>query len=234
MCLSPRIILNKRYLPNKKNQGNPPECTDERKKYVSIGCGVCSECVGQRASGWKVRLAEELKFDHDCTFVTLTISDEKMDEVVGKIGNFEANAVATYIVRHFLENIRKKLSKSVKHFFITELGQDNTERLHLHGFIWGIKKYEVRTKSNLHKEFVDNLLIKEKWSYGNYYIGDYVSERTINYIVKYITKPDDLHPEYIPKVYVSKGIGSNWLNSTDTRHYQIDGKKKTTGILPFP
>ena len=36
-----------------------------------------------------------------------------------------------------LERVRKLTGKSVKHWFITELGHEKTERLHLHGIVWG-------------------------------------------------------------------------------------------------
>ena len=39
MCLYPKMIKNPKYLPNKKNNNNPPEITDERVKYVPVGCG---------------------------------------------------------------------------------------------------------------------------------------------------------------------------------------------------
>ena len=41
------MIKNPKYLPNKKNNNNPPEITDERVKYVPIGCGNCIECRNQ-------------------------------------------------------------------------------------------------------------------------------------------------------------------------------------------
>ena len=33
------MIKNPKYLPNKKNNNNPPEITDERVKWVPVGCG---------------------------------------------------------------------------------------------------------------------------------------------------------------------------------------------------
>ena len=44
MCLYPKMIKNPKYLPNKKNNNNPPEITDERVKWVPVGCGNCMEC----------------------------------------------------------------------------------------------------------------------------------------------------------------------------------------------
>ena len=39
MCLYPKLIPNKRYLPTKKNGGVPPVCPDERLRYVTAACG---------------------------------------------------------------------------------------------------------------------------------------------------------------------------------------------------
>ena len=44
----------------------------------------------------------------------------------------------TKAIRLCLERIRKHTGKSVKHWFITELGHNGTERIHLHGIVWGI------------------------------------------------------------------------------------------------
>ena len=44
MCLYAKRILNRRYLPTKKNGYVPPVCTDERLRYIEIECGECFEC----------------------------------------------------------------------------------------------------------------------------------------------------------------------------------------------
>ena len=48
MCLYPKLIPNKRYLPTKKNGGIPPICPDERLHYVTAACGDCYECRKQK------------------------------------------------------------------------------------------------------------------------------------------------------------------------------------------
>ena len=61
MCLYPKLIKNPKYIPNKKNNYNPPICTDERIMYVPIACGNCFECMKKKAREWKIRLNEEIK-----------------------------------------------------------------------------------------------------------------------------------------------------------------------------
>ena len=48
MCLYPKLIKNRKYMPNKKNGGNVPEVQDDRVLYVPVGCGNCIECKRQK------------------------------------------------------------------------------------------------------------------------------------------------------------------------------------------
>ena len=116
------MIKNPKYLPNKKNKNNPPEITDERVKWVPVGCGNCMECREQKKREWQIRMNEEIKHDRTGKFITLTFSNEELDKLIQETGIQESNAVATIAVRRFLERWRKKYKKSVKHFLITELG----------------------------------------------------------------------------------------------------------------
>lgn len=201
MCLYPKIMLNPKYKPNKKNKGKPPICTDERLRYVSVGCGQCYECRKQKASQWKVRMMEEIRHDKTGQYITLTFSPEKYEYYKNKSEiNEDDNELATSAVRDCLERIRKKTKKSMKHWLITELGHTGTERIHIHGIIWGENARE---------------LIEEKWQNGWIYIGDYVNEKTINYIIKYVTKVDTDHREFKGKILCSAGIGKNYINRVD-------------------
>ena len=112
--------------------------------------------------------------------------------------------------------------KSVKHWVITEKGEDYN-RIHMHGIIW------------CRKEDVD------AWRYGYTYIGDYVNGKTVNYITKYMLKINELCPEFEGKVFCSKGIGHNYEKSTNARRnrYQeertIETYKTEEGReLPMP
>lgn len=193
-------------MPNKKNNGNVPICKDERTLYVPVGCGYCSECRNQKANGWKIRLQKEFEKDSKGLFFTFTISDESIEKLNEPEMNYDANLIATKAVRRYLERIRKETGKSVKHWLVTELGENETERIHIHGIIWS------------HKEAVLN-----KWGYGNVKIKEFWGERTINYIVKYMMKVPEKHEEYIPKVLCSKGIGENYLNTEDAKKNRFKG-----------
>lgn len=212
MCLYPRIIKNRKYIPNKKNGGIIPIPIDNRAMGVPVGCGKCIECMKQKAMNWRVRLHEELRLNEIMLFVTLTFSDEELTKLENDYKELKAvtvNNTATISVRRFLERWRKKYGNSVKHWLVTELGEDNG-RIHLHGILWTNKS---------------KIEITELWKYGFVWIGDYVNEKTINYIVKYLHKPNPNFKEYTPIVLCSKGIGSNYLNRLDSKLNTFDFDK---------
>lgn len=215
MCLYPKLIKNPKYKGNKKNNYNPPELTDIRVGYVPVGCGKCIECRKQKARSWQVRLNEEIKHRNDGNMITLTFSEDALNNLKKNIINEEIdeNEIATIAVRRFLERWRKTEKKSIKHWLITELGHTNTERIHLHGIIFTNKPE----------------LIEEKWQYGFITLGNgitnYVNERTINYIIKYVTKIDKDHKNFIPKILCSPGIGANYTKKTDAKNNKYNNEK---------
>ena len=75
MCLYPKLIRNKKYLPTKKNNYNPPKTVDPRTVYITAACGKCYECRKQKARGWLVRMEEELRHNPNAIYITLTLED---------------------------------------------------------------------------------------------------------------------------------------------------------------
>ncbi len=246
MCLYPQVIRNARFSPNQKNKGIVPEMQDKRVLMVPVSCGECMECKKRKARDWQIRLSEEIRHNKDGKFVTLSFSDESINELIeaieednkkieklhrkaknGLSGYNLDNEIATVAVRRFLERWRKKYKVSARHWVITELGQKGTERIHIHGIIF--------TKES-------NETIEKIWKYGHIYVGDYVSERTINYIVKYVSKTDEKHKNYKSKVLASKGIGKGYVEREGRRVNAIKENGKTneqyttrTGVkLPLP
>ena len=127
-------------------------------------------------------------------------------------------------IRRFLERWRKEYKKSVRHWLVTELGHNNTERIHLHGFIFTDMKNED---------------ISRIWKYGYITVGKrrydngketnngsigYVNEKSVNYITKYINKIDADHKGYKPVILTSKGIGSGYTKRIDSKNNKFNGK----------
>lgn len=201
MCLYPKFVKNPKYKPNKKNKGRPPVCKDRRLLYIPIKCGYCIECRKQKQREWRVRLEEELRSNFGY-FVTLTISPEGIKELEQKSGlkwEENPNEIATKGLRLFLERARKDIKKSIRHWCVTELGENN-DRIHLHGIFFGQKSIE---------------LIKKHWKYGFSFIGQYCNSKSVNYMTKYMLKVDTKHPEFKQIVLSSPGIGSGYFNRLD-------------------
>jgi uncharacterized protein YlbG (UPF0298 family) len=171
---------------------------------VPVGCGKCIECKKQKARNWQVRLQEDIRVNKNAKFVTYTFSEhelQKLDnEIKGLSGYDRDNEICRLAVRRYTERWRKKYGRTLRHWLVTELGHQNTERVHMHGIVW---TDEVKD-------------IKEIWKYGNIWIGEYVSAKTINYIVKYVNKVDESHKTYNSKIFTSQGIGSEYVNRRDS------------------
>lgn len=206
-------MRNGRYRPNKKNGGIVPAVLDNRVLATPIKCNECIECHKQKRNGWRVRINEEIKTDKRGFFITLTFTDDAIKELAttkearGLSGYALDNKIAKIAVRRFYERHRKDYGKTIKHWLVTEIGGNNTERIHLHGIIW---------------TDLTPLEIQRYWGYGNIRDGkykptnrkqSYLNERTINYITKYLTKKDPKHKYYKSEVLSSNGIGKEYANS---------------------
>lgn len=211
-------MINKKYTATEKNGGcipTPPiigqnelglDQYDQRVLYIEVPCGQCIECRETKAREWQVRLGEEIKAHEYNYFITLTFSPEQLGQLKKKTRLNECNALAGYAVRHMLERWRKTHKKSIKHWLITELGHEGTERIHLHGLLFSDEKLEFGKVDN------NNLRTWHYWKYGSIFVGDYVNTRTINYISKYITKIDEDHKGFIGQILASPGIGKTFID----------------------
>lgn len=212
MCLYPRLIINRKYCGTLKNKGNAPALYDERVRYVPVGCGNCIECRKQKANEWRVRLIEELKVTKHAYFITLTFEPEQLDTLCKKYELHESNAIAGKAVRLFLERIRKDYKKSIKHWLITELGQNSTERIHMHGILF--MDFEINNK-----------WLEKYWKYGKCDTGQWCNLQTINYIIKYVHKLDPIHKGFIPQIFCSAGLGKNYITDLTREKHKFAGKQ---------
>lgn len=224
MCLYPRVIRNPKYRRNKKNGGLIPAVRDKRIQYIPIGCQVCIECRKQKARDWQVRLHEDIKEHQNGKFVTLTYSTQEIKKLIrqhpqwAKLKGYDVDyAMVIRSVRLFLERWRKQFGKSLRHWLITELGHGTTEHIHLHGIVW-----------TDHIEKLEGI-----WQYGivwkgyevNDKIENYVNARTVNYIMKYVTKVDTQHLNFVPQILCSPGIGRHYEKSGHIQQNKYKGKK---------
>lgn len=246
MCYYSQFIPNGKYKPNKKNRGFIPPVYDVRVLYVPIGCGRCKQCRDQRARQWQVRLLEDIKDNTNGIFVTLTFNTESLIKLTWDVRNYIMvdgrrirfkrqlegytldNEICKRAVHLFNGRWRRKYKKAIRHWLVTELGGGETEHVHIHGIIYT-------------KELIEN--IQERWEYGFMWPKknidgeniNYVSERTVNYITKYINKIDFEHPEYYPKILCSPGIGRGYIKRSEYNNFKyedtIEGYKTRTGHM---
>jgi hypothetical protein len=248
------MIENPKYKANKKNGGVIPMMKDKRMQMVKIPCMNCMICKSKKAREWKIRLAEEIREQQEKgikgNFVTMTFSDKalvKLEEKVNhkinkqirksarkdkvirieKLSGYNLdNEIAIVAMKNYREHWRamerkkpKKDRMKMKYWAVTELGGYKTERLHMHAIIW----------------CNDEELIKKRWKYGILDVGNksnvtgkvtnYVNEKTINYIIKYVMKIDKKHPNYKSKIMASNGLGSGYLKRNDVNNHKFKGEK---------
>lgn len=213
MCLYPRRMKNKRYVATKKNGGNIPLLVDKRMEYIDVPCNKCRPCRRKKANGWRIRLIEELKYNNrKAVMVTLTYSHEGYTKLANSCSKaFEGyaldNEIARKSIKKFREDYKRKTGEKMEYFLVTELGHGEFEHLHFHGIMF--------------TSFVEEL--NDIWGHGNVWDSvrgkdkqgndGYVNLRTVNYIVKYVSKVDLVHEYYEPKTFVSDGIGKGYLDS---------------------
>jgi hypothetical protein len=200
---------------NAKNGGVVPAILDKRVLTVPVGCSKCIECMKQKSREWQVRLMEDVRHNKNGKFVTLTYSNESIKKISKEIKGLKGydldNEIAKKSVRWFLERWRKKYKKSIRHWLVTELGHNGTENIHIHGIMWTDESLEE---------------IEKIWQYGYIWKGkeNYVSEKTVNYLVKYVNKIDKVHTEYKPKILTSAGIGGGYIDRGESRNNQYKGE----------
>lgn len=131
----------------------------------------------------------ELQRFPNSIFITLTFDNPSLSE-------FKDNPNRS--IRLFLDRVRKKYGKQVRHWIVAEYGSKRG-RLHYHGILFDIN--------------IGNDELFSLWKYGNTFVG-YANEITAKYIVKYLTKQDTkgIAP---PRIISSKGIGDSWLSTPE-------------------
>lgn len=224
MCYLKKKIRNPKYLPNKKNNFNPPVCTDERKRYIEIECGECPECRKKKRRDWTIRISEEIKDNRSAVFFTGTISPERMDYLQRQYDTTDKNEIIIKECRLFFERIRKKTKKSVRHWAVTEVGEERG-RVHVHMICFS----ETLTRWGLTN------LLWDSWTAGYKYYGKYCNSKTANYITKYMLKENGADKNFRSKILTSKGIGKAYCNriSSKQRHAYVKRTPETRTVETY-
>ena len=97
----------------------------------ALAWGKCIECRKEKARNWRIRLAEELKNDSNALFITLTFNEVNYQKLAWELfrkskkslNYTEQNEMCKKAVRRWLERIRKKTKRSIKHWLVIQIVQ---------------------------------------------------------------------------------------------------------------
>ena len=195
-CLNPIRIRNPRYTSNSDVEFTQKVVTfyedygyiNPPDRFIDVPCGKCSACQSAKRNGWRMRLLAEFYRCPASAFITLTFDDTHLER-------FKDNPNKALSL--FFDRVRKFCGRSIRHFICPELG-DKTKRLHYHGILFDVP--------GLNSDLLSSL-----WKYGFIYLG-WCNPKTINYVTKYITKFYATAVK-LPRLFVSKGIGIDFLNN---------------------
>lgn len=181
--------------------------------YLDVPCGFCHSCKKREMNDYKIRLLYECRRPLDAgrinLFVTLTFNDEFLEKFASDTNR---------AVRLFLDRMRKRYGKQVRHWFIGEYGTLKG-RSHYHGILFNCP-CEIGNSPYGHHPG-QNLELESVWKYGFIFVG-YVNDATAGYITKYLTK--DLNGKKVrPRVISSFGIGDNYLGTDDALLHKLNG-----------
>lgn len=169
--------------------------SDREDFFLDVPCGKCINCLRSRFTMWRTRLLYEFYYMSsdqraNSYFVTLTIKPEYYPAI---------RADPAKYIRRFLDRIRKKVGTSVRHFIITEFG-DQTQRLHFHGLFFDIQ-FDINT-------------LEDYWSYG-FVAWSQLNETRIGYAVGYVSKGNDdlvVKKTFTPKIFATPGLGKAYCD----------------------
>lgn len=176
---------------------------------VTIKCGMCPECRRARANEWTQRIDAEIRNTKDelrPRFITFTFDDncakEHGIEDLSKAKYGQEDRMVKDEVRKWAKRMDSKKAKQ-KHWFITEHGQEGTERIHVHGIVWA-DKWDI---------------VEECWKAGIVDLGE-IRGSTMPYLIKYIYKEPQVKKDYKPIILTTPGIGKCYVNEYNKRKHR--------------
>lgn len=243
MCMSPLELFYSFKEQKYVFSYNPAHCS--LTNTVIVPCGKCPECRKK----WRTQLAQRVRYElskysyNEICFLTLTVSNEHMDDV------FPDGSLNHSYFQKFMKRLRRRLeyhgyTKKIKYLCAGEYGE-KTGRPHFHVILFGWKpddlKYFYRSKKGY--ACYKSKMLEEVWGAGFVDVGD-VDEHTAPYMVKYITKFSEVKTDefkvngkvvrkpYI--VYPKKILGLDFFlenyQQILTNGYILDSRGQKVGI----
>jgi len=177
---------------------------------ISVPCGRCAPCLGNRRQEWVTRLEQELRVSDSAHFLTLTYAIEPVLD--GKATLVKAD------VQKWMKRLRKALKGvKIKYYLCGEYGS-KTYRPHYHAIMFNLP-YEG--------DKLLELLLKT-WKHGFISVGT-VTSKSINYTLKYMLQPVEKRKKIydgreLPFALMSKGLGISYIDKFKDWH--LDDKNR--------
>lgn len=216
-CLIQRIVVNPRYkkiAPDShfKLYHHEHGLFPKQDYFLNVDCGRCLNCFRKYMSRWRFRLLYEClalsPSQMDRTyFVTLTLENKFYTEKKLELKKY---------VRKFLERLRYRTGKSVRHFIVTERGEKKN-RLHFHAIFFDVHF----NMAELYKYWLYGFI-----EYRKLRSPPYTLSQSISYCTSYVTKGKKGHIDYVitpenyPLVLVSPGLGASYVSKMHSYHHQ--------------
>lgn len=191
-------------------------------KGIWVPCSKCMSCRIRRGAEWTMRLQhEQHKFNYRSAFITLTFSDDALDELESKGERWRGkDSLYKEDLQKFFKRLRKSIKREIKYFACGEYGDGKGKRMdrpHYHSIIFGLS---ISDDS-------DRIAVREAWPYCDWSVYEieqgafgYVTPESLNYVTDYIQKkymswdPEKLKSFYglrlSPFQLQSKGLGKDW------------------------
>ena len=208
-CPIPIRIINPHYKKRARDENISVTDFDHLPDYyLDVPCGQCYNCLQSRGNAWSLRLSLEYNYmtkeeKNNSYFVTLTLSDDYI------------NSDPSIMIRRFLERIRKKYKRSVKHWIISEYGED-TNRLHFHGILFNLPFHRTE--------------LFHYWKYGFITIKR-LTMRRVGYVTTYVNKHLKNRgellelPQFHQKIWCSPGLGKKVVDDKRvTSHLRVEDR----------
>lgn len=222
-CERPLSILNPKYRGLTKIEryqyANETYGTEKPPdEYIEVPCGHCQGCEKSRQYEFSFRLRYELASHppNSSLFVTLTFDNESLVKFKDDLNK---------PVRRFLDVLRKRYGKSIRHWFVCEFGTLRG-RPHYHGILFGCPEELINGftgKVGYHR------VISKLWKHGISFTG-YVNDKTCTYVSKYVTK--SLNGKYVrPRLISSFGIGEKYLEENSSFHKSASGELNPLAVV---
>lgn len=172
---------------------------EDKLDAVPFPCGQCLPCRINRRRVWTLRLLlESFFYESQCSFVTLTYSDESLPYT-----DDYRSTLCLRDVQTFLKRLRKKFyPRQIRYYLVGEYGP-KTGRPHYHAILFGLRPYELDAEFLLFQGRSGQKrasVLSNLWNLGLVHVG-LASRDSIQYVAGYVTKKftkkqDILHHEF--------------------------------------